>query len=189
MIEVELEAIWQGDIQQKIFRQLLNCFALPGTIADLSNFLHESSALLGTLAVLLDASVRLNDNAKLLKNRERRLLRAKEAEVSEANFVIVDATRPPPVDFLPNLGTLSSPEQGATLILQGNSLGEGDLSLRLTGAGIPEYRLVKIAGFDPAWWLIRQEWVINFPLGVDLLLVDRTQVMAIPRTTKVEFYS
>ena len=186
MIEVELEAIWQGDIQQKIFRQLLNCFALPGTIADLSDFLHKSPALLGILAVLLDASVRLNDNAKLLKDRERRLLRAKEAEVSEANFVVVDATRPPPADFAPNLGTLSSPEQGATLILQGNSLGEGDLSLRLTGPGIPEHHVVKISGFDPAWWLTRQEWVINFPLGVDLILVNKTQVMAIPRITKVD---
>ena len=188
MIEVELEAIWHSDIQQQIFRQLLNCFALPGIITDLSNFLDDSPALLGVLAVLLDASVRLNDDAKLLKDRERRLLRAKEAEVSEANFVVVDATRPPPADFTPNLGTLPSPEQGATLILQGSSLGEGDLHLRLTGPGIPEHRLVKIAGFDPAWWLIRQEWVINFPLGVDLLLVDRAQVMAIPRTTQIEFY-
>ena len=187
MIEIELEAIWQSEIQQKIFRQLLNCFALPGTITDLSNFLDDSPALLGVLAVLLDASVRLNDNAKLLKDRERRLLRAKEASVSEANFVVVDGTRPPPVDFAPNLGTLASPEEGGTLILQGSNLGAGDLSLRLTGPGIPESRLVEIAGFDRAWWLSRQEWVINFPLGVDLLLVDRTQVMAIPRTTRLEF--
>ncbi|MDJ0773151.1 MAG: phosphonate C-P lyase system protein PhnH [Mastigocoleus sp. MO_167.B18] len=189
MIDIELEAIWQGSIQQKIFRQLLNCFALPGTIADLSKFLGESPALIGVLAVLLDASVSLNDNAKLLQNRERRLLRAKEAKVSEANFVLVDATHPPPTDFLPNLGTLPSPEQGATLILQGSNLGQGDLSLKLTGPGIPDYRLVKIAGFHPTWWLNRQEWVIDFPLGVDLLLVDRTQVMAVPRTIQLELYS
>lgn len=189
MIEVELEAIWHFDIQQKIFRQLLNCFALPGTIGDLRDFLDDSPALLGVLAVLLDASVRFNDNAKLLKDRERRLLRAKEVKVSEANFAIFDGISPPPVGFTPNLGTLPSPEQGATLILQGSNLGKGDLSLKLTGPGIPESRLVKIAGFDPTWWLIRQEWVMNFPLGVDLLLVDKTQVMAIPRTTQLELYS
>ena len=175
MIEVELEAIWQGEVQQKIFRQLLNCFALPGTIGDLSNFLDGSPALLGVLAVLLDATVRFNDDGKQLKDRERRLLRAKEASVSEANFAIVDATCPPPVDFAPNLGTLPSPEQGSTLILQGSKLGEGDLTLKLTGPGIPKYRLVKIAGFDSAWWLTRQDWIIDFPLGVDLLLVDSLQ--------------
>ena len=187
MIDIELEAIWQSNIQQKIFRQLLNCFALPGMIADLNDFLDDRPALLGILAVLLDSNVRFNDNSKLLQDRERRLLRAEEASVSEANFILVDATRPPPADFAPNLGTLPSPEQGATIILRGNNLGAGDLILKLTGPGIPEYRLVKITGFDPAWWLNRQEWVSNFPLGVDLILVDKTQVMAIPRTTKVEF--
>ena len=187
MIDIELEAIWQDSIQQKIFRQLLNCFALPGTIADISDFLNDSPALLGVLAVLLDSSVSFNDNAKLVQDRERRLLRAKEAPVSEANFVLVDATRPPAEDFTPNLGTLPSPEQGATIILQGSNLGTGDLSLRLAGPGIPEYRLVKTTGFDPAWWQSRKNWVINFPLGVDFILVDQIQVMAIPRTTQIDF--
>ncbi|MEO0967457.1 MAG: phosphonate C-P lyase system protein PhnH [Cyanobacteria bacterium J06639_18] len=185
MIEIELEPIWRGDIQQKIFRQLLDCFALPGTIADLSNFLDDSPALLGVLAVLLDASVLFNDNGKLLQDRERRLLRAKEVEVSEANFVVVDATSPPPTGFMPNLGTLPSPEKGATIVLQGSTVGEGNTNLKLTGPGIPGYRSVKISGFDSAWWLARREWVIDFPLGVDFLLLDRTKVIAIPRTTQI----
>jgi alpha-D-ribose 1-methylphosphonate 5-triphosphate synthase subunit PhnH len=45
-----------------------------------------------------------------------------------------------------------------------------------------------IAGLDVEWLTWRAGWVSAFPLGVDLLLVDDTAVIALPRTTKVEVY-
>lgn len=47
-------------------------------------------------------------------------------------------------------------------------------------------RLVCVSGFDSEWFLRRQEWVENFPLGVDMILVDPTCIMALPRTTKLQ---
>ncbi|NET53236.1 MAG: hypothetical protein F6K09_32605, partial [Merismopedia sp. SIO2A8] len=36
---------------------------------------------------------------------------------------------------------------------------------------------VALNGFHGAWFSRRQEWVSAFPLGIDLILVDATQVM------------
>lgn len=185
MIQIELAPLWQEATQQQIFRQLLSCMSLPGTIANLSQYLTGQPALVGVLATLLDGSVSLNDETGLLKERDRRLLQASSAPVDAAHFVIADAIAAPMPKFSPNLGTLTSPEQGATLILQGQALGNGDLALRLTGPGIPGQQTVALSGFHPHWFDRRAEW-IAFPLGIDLILVDATQVMALPRTTQIE---
>ncbi|WP_200817609.1 phosphonate C-P lyase system protein PhnH, partial [Calothrix rhizosoleniae] len=62
MLEVDLAGIWQDEVQQQIFRQLLSCMSLPGTIADLSLYLGESNALMGVLATLLDNTVDISKN-------------------------------------------------------------------------------------------------------------------------------
>lgn len=184
MIQIELAPIWQEATQQHLFRELLSCMSLPGTIANLSRYLNGNSALVGVLATLLDGSVSFSDETGLLKERDRRLLQASSAPVEAAHVVIADAIAPPPQGFCPNLGTLTSPEQGATLVLQGQALGKGNLALCLKGAGILDQRTIALSGFHPTWFNQRAEW-ISFPLGIDLILVDATQVMALPRTTKL----
>ena len=42
MLKVDLAGIWQDEVQQQIFRQLLNCMSLPGIIADLSLYLGDT---------------------------------------------------------------------------------------------------------------------------------------------------
>jgi len=181
-----IDAIWQAETQQKIFRALLNCMSLPGEIADLSPYLGNSSALLGVLATLLDGTVSLSDEDELISQQVRHLLQAHTASSEIANFVVKDATKPPQEGFLPNLGELPNPEKGATLILQGETLGVGDLPLLLRGPGVNGTRKVSIAEFHPEWFIHRQQWVENFPLGIDLFLVTFTQVMAIPRAITIE---
>lgn len=182
---LKIDAIWQGETQQKIFRDLLHCMSLPGEIADLSQYLGKSSALVGVLATLLDKTVSWSDEDGLLTKSDCYLLQAPIAPSETAQFVVIDATLPPQTDFCPNLGELPNPEKGATLVLQGKALGMGNQSLQLSGAGVKETRLVHFAGFHPEWFIRRQEWVANFPLGVDMILVDSTRVMALPRTIRV----
>ncbi|MBV6624682.1 MAG: phosphonate C-P lyase system protein PhnH [Rivularia sp. (in: Bacteria)] len=189
MLQVDLPLIWQDEVQQQIFRQLLSCTSLPGTIADLSMYLGESTALIGVLATFLDNTVTLHDVNELVSDSNRRFLNSSNATLSEARFIVADAAIPPTPDFSPNLGTLDSPEFGATVILKGQQVGSGELSLNLTGAGIPSqggklWRLF-LKGFHQDWFVRRQELVSNFPLGIDLILVDAVRVAVIPRTTNV----
>ncbi|MEO1431251.1 MAG: phosphonate C-P lyase system protein PhnH [Cyanobacteria bacterium J06632_19] len=189
MLMVDLPLIWQDVVQQQIFRQLLSCTSLPGTIADLSIHLGENTALIGVLATLLDNTVTLHDVNGLVSNGNRRFLSSPDAPLSEARFIVADAAIPPTKNFSCNLGTLDSPEFGATVILKGQQVGSGELNLNLTGPGIPsqdgkQHRL-SLKGFHQDWLVRRQELVSNFPLGIDFILVDATKVAVIPRTTNV----
>ncbi|HCW91511.1 MAG TPA: carbon-phosphorus lyase subunit PhnH, partial [Marinobacter sp.] len=40
-------------------------------------------------------------------------------------------------------------------------------------------------GLTSQWLAERARWNRNFPMGVDLILVDDTQVVALPRTTRI----
>jgi alpha-D-ribose 1-methylphosphonate 5-triphosphate synthase subunit PhnH len=181
---LKIDNIWKIDIQQKIFRSLLTCMSRPGEIADLSQHLGNSSALLGVLATLLDRTVTLNDDDELVNRSDLHLLQAPSDSPQTAKFIARDATNPPG-NFTPHLGDLSNPEKGATIILQGKALGSGNVSLQLSGAGVKETYRVSLKGFDPEWFIHRQEWVANFPLGVDMILVDFNRIMALPRTTHI----
>ncbi|MEO1761102.1 MAG: phosphonate C-P lyase system protein PhnH [Cyanobacteria bacterium J06629_18] len=194
MLQVDLPLIWQDKVQQQIFRQLLSCTSLPGTIADLSIHLGESTALIGVLATFLDNTVTLHDIDGLISDSNRRFLNSPDVPLSEARFIVADAAIPPVHDFSPNLGTLDSPEFGATIILKGQQVGSGELNsselnLNLTGPGIPsqggKQNSLCLKGFDKNWFVRRQELVSNFPLGIDLILVDAKRVAVIPRTTNV----
>ena len=187
MLQVDLAGIWQDELQQQIFRQLLSCMSLPGTIADLSLYLGESTALMGVLATLLDNTVTLHDMHALVSQRDRRFLNSPTAPLPEARFIVANGAIVPDTNLSPHLGTLASPELGATIVLQGRQLGNGELTLSLTGPGIPSAKENKVAlnGFHEGWFVCRQKWISAFPLGIDVILVDATQVMIIPRTTQI----
>jgi alpha-D-ribose 1-methylphosphonate 5-triphosphate synthase subunit PhnH len=84
------------------------------------------------------------------------------------------------------LGTLSSPEKSATIIVKVVSLEGGETALRLTGPGIRDSVECSLAGLDADWLRQRESWCCAFPLGVDLILVDQQRVVALPRSTRVE---
>lgn len=133
---LRIKAIWQAKIQQQIFRHLLHCMSLPGEIIDLSQFLEESSALIAVLATLLDGTVTWSDEDDLVNQSDCSLLLSSLVSYQVAQFIVKNAFEPPTNKFLPNIGELSNPEKGATLILQGKTLGVGNIFLELSGAGI-----------------------------------------------------
>ncbi|ACK65049.1 phosphonate C-P lyase system protein PhnH [Rippkaea orientalis PCC 8801] len=182
-----IESIWQAKSQQKIFMALLNCMALPGKIVDLKDNLGSYSALLGVLATLLDNTVTWSDEDELVNHRDRTLLATPLVPSNKAQFIVKNATIAPNNHFSPYLGELTSPEQGATLILQGNHLGKGNLKLQLSGPGIENTLTISLDQFDPEWFKQRYLWNKHFPLGVDMILVDQTQILALPRTTHLEW--
>lgn len=183
---LSLDPIWLPDTQQIHFRQLLEAMARPGKCYPLTTVPEEGPSVLAVLSTLLDAEVSLADPHDLLRSDDWPMLQATSASAEQADYVVCNGNRVP--NFTPKLGTLPSPEQSATLILVVDELGEGDNQLNLTGPGIADTENLLIKGLDKQWLAMREDWVCAFPLGVDLILVDGKQLVALPRTTKLEVF-
>lgn len=171
-------SVWDPTIQQAAFRQLTQAFSRPGTIHALSH-----AALPLVPATLLDAATSLSDAQSLLEKLDRDRLETVLTTPDAAHFVLARADIAP--DFTPALGTLESPEQGATLLLVLQSLNEGQ-ALALAGPGIQGQRKIYLRGLDARWLKAREDWNEAFPLGIDMLLMAGNQVMALPRTTRIK---
>jgi alpha-D-ribose 1-methylphosphonate 5-triphosphate synthase subunit PhnH len=174
-MSADLQA-WSAPRQQTVFRQLLRAFSFPGRIETMT----EGDALTQTLATLVDREATLADPQNLLNDLTRQRLQARMTGPERAQFIVADGGLSP--IFEPSLGTLESPEQGATILLTVAALGKG-AAWQLCGPGIAATQALAIAGLDPAWLAHRQVWNDGFPLGVDLILMDANSVVALPRTT------
>ncbi|AJF07116.1 phosphonate C-P lyase system protein PhnH [Geoalkalibacter subterraneus] len=181
---LELSLIWKPEIQQQLFRALLNAMARPGSLEESVCTPEGGASGLPVLAMLVDGEVSLADPHQLLQKRDWSLLQASEKSADTADYVLCNGKRT--AEFTPKLGTLTSPEQSATLVIAVSDLNSGTTRLKLMGPGIAETTYLHIDGLDTSWIQARQDWVCEFPLGVDLILVSETQLAAIPRTTKVE---
>jgi alpha-D-ribose 1-methylphosphonate 5-triphosphate synthase subunit PhnH len=171
-------AAWSSPQQQIVFRQLLRAFSFPGriqTLVDTTVFTH-------TLAVLVDRETTLADPQHLLDALTLKRLQARRTTPELAQFIVADGSLPP--TFEPRLGTLESPEYGATILLKVAVLGHGN-RWQLTGPGIATTGELATTGLHPDWLLQRQIWNAGFPLGVDLILLDANSLVALPRTTSV----
>jgi alpha-D-ribose 1-methylphosphonate 5-triphosphate synthase subunit PhnH len=185
---MKLNDCWLPEAQQKAFRAVLDGFARPGTQVMLGS--TDTDAALVFLALLLDESVTLADTTGRLGADLRRLLLAPDAASAHARFVLLDGSLPPAADFQPCLGTLESPELGATLVLDVTDLSSpqaGSIALDLRGPGIDGQRVLHVSGLHPAWLSRRALWIGDFPLGVDLVLCAPDRVVVLPRTTHIEF--
>jgi len=181
---LKLDPIWQPDTQQANFRLLLDAMAHPGCCYELNAVLIKGLTALPVLATLLDAEVSLADPYNLLREKDWSMLQAKTALPAQADYILCNGSHVP--NFAPKLGALPCPEQSATLLLTIDQIGHGDINIKLSGPGIQGFESLAIKGLLPQWLLKREEWVSSFPLGVDLMLIAGCQVIAIPRSTKVE---
>lgn len=185
-MHLRIDPIWNPPTQQQIFRQLMQAMSFPGTPVDLAFIGPSSRTALAVLATLLDHTTTLCDLHQTLTAQDWRFLEARAAPSDQADYLLAQADRQPDARLLPKLGTLAGPDQSATLVLEGQVLGTGDLTLELSGPGIQGTRQVAVAGFARGWFERRATWVAYFPLGVDLVLVAGAHVLALPRTTQLQ---
>jgi alpha-D-ribose 1-methylphosphonate 5-triphosphate synthase subunit PhnH len=184
-MQLDIPQAWQPTVQQQVYRRLLYAMARPGTTMDLHAFVgSDQRAAVVVLAALLDHTTSLCDLDEVLAPQLRRLLMAPSAAQDEAHYLLASAARAPDADLQPRLGTLSNPELGATIVLDGASVGQGALKVALRGPGIPGERRLALNGFHRDWLTRRAQWVAHFPLGVDLILTDSTRIACLPRTTR-----
>jgi len=178
------ETLWQGCVQQVLFRELLEAFARPGSVRDLNDSLAGGTAMRAVLATLMDGECSLADPHHLIAAEDWPLLQARRSNPETARFVMVNGKKAP--NFTPALGRLESPEFGATLLIAVENLGRGTQSISLAGPGIEGTGHLQFDELHPDWLNQRVEWTSAFPLGVDLLLIDTSRIVAIPRTTQVK---
>jgi alpha-D-ribose 1-methylphosphonate 5-triphosphate synthase subunit PhnH len=194
-----LEGVWSATVQQQIFRALVTAMSSPGEVVHISVNGTRRTAV-AVLAALLDNSVTLCDYDGTLDELTLRFLQATSARCEEANYVLAAAGKDPSNNFSISLGELAAPEAGATLILEGGRIqaspvaetasggdfdGSGDFCLEISGPGVNGVKMIELGGFRDQWFHRRAEWVEDFPLGVDLLLVDADSLVCIPRSSAV----
>lgn len=180
---LDVAPIWTPNIQQQNFRALLEAMSRPGSVESIQGSDIEATYV-AVLATLVDGEVSLADPNGLLNELHWPLLQAQHVSADEADYVLCRGDQLPMLQ--PRLGTLSCPEQSTTLVIQTQSLTTGNLNLEVSGAGVNGTVNFCVSGLHSDWLAQREDWVCAFPLGVDMILVDETSVMALPRTTKVE---
>jgi alpha-D-ribose 1-methylphosphonate 5-triphosphate synthase subunit PhnH len=177
------DSVWSPLFHQRAFRALMTAFSFPGRPQQLPPCVDATGPTC-IAAVLCDNEVTLADPDQLIQPEDIRRLGIGEASVEKAGFIIADGSRAP--SFEPALGSLAEPEQGSTLIIRVASVNDSTaFPLTLRGPGIDGTQSIAVRGLHNEWLTKRAHWNRNFPMGVDLILVDNTQVVALPRTTQI----
>ncbi len=181
---------------QHVFHQAMSALANPGQIFGLGNVLHqapaplslEAAALILALAdfetpAWLDAPLRQSPSvAQFLRFHTGSSVTDRQ---DKAAFAVVSA--PQSLDgglaaFAK--GTDEYPDRSTTLIIQCDRI-EATAGYALSGPGIEGVRHVYFAPQVPDFL---QAWAANhalFPCGVDVILVAAGQILALPRSTKI----
>ena len=98
--------------------------------------------------------------------------------------VIHDPAHMPPLSAFSG-GQSDYPDRSTTLLIQVDGLSTGR-RVRLSGPGIKDTRQLAPSGLPERFWT---EWRDNgalFPRGVDVLFICGSDIVALPRTTRVE---
>lgn len=185
---LQVDSLWLPQLQQRNYRHLLNGMSRPGTISEILHGVPDESkpnyGFLPLLATLADSQASVSDPESLLTENDWKKLQAPNTDPKHANFIVATGEKVTVED--PKLGSLSNPEDSATLFLCVPKIGKGELQLQLTGPGVNGSAKLHVAGLCESWLERRSEWCASFPLGVDILLCDKDSFIALPRTTLVE---
>lgn len=179
---------------QRIFRRLLAAFAHPGRIERLppipgapSPLSHAATAI---CLALLDHDTPLWLDAAADVAAVRDFLRFQcgcsiVASPAGSRFAVVTDAGSMPALSAFALGDPAYPERSTTIILQVAMLcPRGPLTLR--GPGIKDTTKLGVEGLPQHFW---SNWAANgelFPCGIDMVLAASNDVVALPRTVKVE---
>ncbi|MBD8026968.1 phosphonate C-P lyase system protein PhnH [Ureibacillus sp. Re31] len=177
---------------QRTFRKILEAMTFPGKIVQLEQSPNELSPLYSQTVLvcqtLLDGEVTFAViGEKKVSQSIQAYTGSHEAKVEEADFIIIPNT----VDSneiadlkVAKKGDLLNPQKSATLFFEVDNLMDG-IQLELMGPGIKDKTVIH-ADISKGFLKIRDELNAEYPLGIDVLFIDRSGYgMALPRTTKV----
>lgn len=181
---------------QSIFHSVMHAMAEPGTVHEI-DAVAQPPAALGRVAAAVALTLCDHDTVIWLDPSLARHSSVHQwlsfhcgsritTDTAEAQFAFVaDALHLPALsDFAQ--GSQEYPDRSTTIILQVDSLDDGDISLQLRGPGILD--VAEISPSPLPQGLVAQ-WRQNnalFPRGVDLILTAPDALACIARTTRIE---
>lgn len=176
---------------QQHYRTLVDVFSYPGKIAKNAekpnNYSTFCDGVLMTAMTLLDNEVTFHTTFKSDGQEFSTLTGARMIdEAGKSDYLIIkEKDLEPSIFEKAAIGTLPSPEKSATLIIEVASFHEGHY-YKLTGPGIKDQTMIQLS-LEKKWINYRNEKCKEYPLGIDLILIDsHSNMMSIPRTTKIE---
>jgi len=169
---------WHPLVQQQLFRGLMHGFSYPGRVVQTG----QEQPIQSVLATLVDNGLPLADTDGLLDQLFLQRLGCHLTHPEEAAFIVCSGTKAP--TFTPCIGSLESPEKGATVLIAVASFRNGT-SYQLRGPGVQDTQKFNVEGLDSAWIKAHQLWRTHYPMGVDLLLVSEDSWIALPRTLTI----
>jgi alpha-D-ribose 1-methylphosphonate 5-triphosphate synthase subunit PhnH len=192
---------------QGCYRRMVLALSRPGELQNLSregSLAASLSSLPGPLLVmaltLLDAETTFallpeqDTHAAAVARELAQLTYARPVVPEEAAYLIAPTGSLAAAIEVAPAGTLLAPHRGGTILAEVEQLssetedapGPG-LKIGLDGPGIKTTGRVRVTTPEPDTWItLREEKNSEFPLGVDLLLVDREgALLGLPRTTRV----
>ncbi len=186
---------------QRHFRSILDSMARPGKINQMKDLEFDPPVGLmrSTAAVCLSL---LNHDVSFYLSRgnqtEEEFLKintgSRPSSMEEADFLIVDEAESPDMVRFVKEGLLTYPEQGATFIIQTRGVSEerieGYLGIHMEGPGINGDKDLYVSGLKADWIDVLKEKNSEFPLGVDVILVNdapegRLNIACIPRSARI----
>ncbi|QDO97494.1 phosphonate C-P lyase system protein PhnH [Ferrovibrio terrae] len=179
---------------QQAFRALLDAMARPGRVVTVETETGHpdglSPALAAALLTLADLDTPVWLGPGFDTDAVRTWLRFHSgaplaAKPDQAAFAVLDAAQMPALETF-SFGTDESPERGATLLVQVQSLG-GPSLMTWRGPGIKDSISMSFCGLDQSLWRQRAALSIEFPRGVDLYLGCGRDLVALPRSTAISF--
>lgn len=184
------------------FRILLNAMAHPGSIYDFPkmeltppNTINLASVFIGFALMNADVSFAVqNENATETTEYLALNTGASIATLEQTDFLFTTGSAAPSCIESLKTGTLSYPENSATIIIDVHQLSsspfENALHIELSGPGIENTTILYINGLSVTLLNAIQEQNTEFPLGLDVILTDKhNQVACMPRSSKISFPS
>ncbi|MGB9858750.1 MAG: phosphonate C-P lyase system protein PhnH [Moorellaceae bacterium] len=187
---------------QRVFRELLDCMARPGKIAQIRGIKTQWGDFFYVAALALTLMDEGTTFAPLGTGWEEFVsfchfyTGSRPVTPEQADFVFIDGDRPRPDLMQARRGSLFFPDQGATIICKVKAIypsafqaaGERTV-LRLRGPGVPGERELTVAGLARENLVCLEKLNSGFPLGVDTILVSLEGHLAcIPRSSSIRWY-
>lgn len=175
---------------QSDFREALECLSRPGrigTVGESAFPITKARHAYSLLRALADQEVSIGvfGTDEAVQRFASLGTGSRLAPIEEANYALFLSD---PEDMLGKLrtGDLEVPERGATAIVLVAAIGEGDPYV-LRGPGVRDVLTVRITGLGEAALRARDAACEEYPLGIDLFLVDAAgRLLGLPRTTRIE---
>lgn len=180
---------------QAAFRVIMSAMAEPGRWHELISEVRSPAGLPASAALILltladfetpvwlPPTARFGDAGRWLQFHCNCPLTTTPVD---AAFVFLPSGEPglPQLDAFA-AGNEQFPDRSATVLVETRGL-DGSAFVELSGPGIETPRRIASAGLSPEFWTDAMENAKRYPLGVDLILINRMNIMALPRSTRID---